>query len=186
MLFFRLHLLPSLCLQLTLLSLLTPHPILHARAQDMVGVHSAEYATPKGEYINYNLREKTALVLPATYDVRIEDWYVESSNLRTDLVIIVSMPLSLKINIGSANAVNLVEGAVNATLSMLSEDDYMQLIVSGYTNPCFNAQYLVLATAANKANALKFLREQISRNMPMGESTIPASSRLAWKLLSDR
>lgn len=156
-----------------------------AGIQDVPSVHLAEYGTPKGECMVYNLRNDEKFEIPPDYDVRAEDWYVEASSLRDDVVIVVSMPRSLKISMGQREAVELVEGVFNTTVSLLAADDYFQVIVSGYSNPCFSAQYLVVATEPNKVKAIRFLREQISRHMPMGESTIPAASRLAWKLLQD-
>ena len=153
--------------------------------QAMPAVHAAEYATPKGEFFVYNLRDRTAYDLAEDYDVRQESWYKESSTVRKDLVLVVGMPRSLKISLGTADAIALVEGAFNMTLSFLSEDDFFQVIVSGYSSPCFPPQYLVLANEANKMKALAFLREQVTRETPMAKSTVAAASRLAWKMLSD-
>lgn len=154
-------------------------------SMQMKGVHLVEYVTPKGEYFVRNMRDTTTYQLPDQFDGRTLPWYVESSNLAQDLVFLVSMPQSLKISLGADKAVTLMEGVFNATLSLLGDEDQFQVVISGYSNPCFSSLYLVPATRANKIKAVKFLREQISRHMPMGDSTVSAATRLAYKLLSD-
>jgi hypothetical protein len=125
-----------------------------AGMQDMPAVHAAQYATPKGEFLIYNLRDRKAYQLPDDYDAREQAWYKESSTVRKDVVLVVKLPRSLKITLGAADALRLVESAFNTTLSFLSDDDFFQLIVSGYSSPCFPPQYLVLASEANKLKVL--------------------------------
>ena len=156
-----------------------------ASMQGLPAVHLAEYVTPKGEYMVYNLRDKEPVNLPASLDARTQPWYVEASHLPNDFIVVISTPRSLKLRMGDKEAVQLMEAVFNATLSLLSDDDNFQVIVAGYSVPCFSSRYLVPATRANQVKAIKFLREHISLHMPMGESTVSAASRLAWKMLAD-
>ena len=151
---------------------------------DVPSVHYAEYATAKAEYMKFNFRNNEFQVA-ADKDARLEDWFVETAAFRSDWMIIVGMPLSLKTSVGPEKAVDLVITAVNTTLSLLAADCYFQMVVAGYSSPCFPTNYLVLATEANKIKAIQFLRDQISRSITIGESTLPAATRLAWKLLQD-
>ena len=101
-----------------------------ASMSDVPAVHTAAYATPLGEYFVYNLRDEAHVQISPQLDAREMDWYLQSSTLRSETVIVVSRPVSLSYFLGAQPAGELVEAALNASLALLASDHYFQVFLS--------------------------------------------------------
>lgn len=144
------------------------------------------YATPEGEYLSTSTTQGAVPLLTAGvgYDAREEEWFRAAAAARRDLVVVVELSASSRADaMAAAQALTAIDGV----LSLLSEQDRVQIVISGTPGgACLGAHALVPASPSNRAAVRAVAAEALAADLLVGaQGGSVASLRAAWTLLRD-
>ena len=146
-----------------------------------------QYASILGDHLVVNAPGSSwenITVVTDTSDPRTLSWFVSASASRRDIIFILDMSPSVRMNSDSNTSTTMLM-ALRACLSMLAPLDFYQVLIGGYTDPS-QPNLLLRATADSRAASARWVESTLADNLsPLTEGLGTNAIVSAWNILLD-